>query len=62
MRRAIPALHPYVFMAWYVVKHRDNFTFTCVFGLVGIFKPNDRLSLNLVHKLYYCKLPQFCAF
>jgi len=31
MREAIPLFPPYVFMAWYVVKHRDNFTFT--FGI-----------------------------
>jgi hypothetical protein len=29
MRGAIPPLPQYVFMAWYLVKHRDNFTFTC---------------------------------
>jgi hypothetical protein len=23
---AVPPLHQYVFMAWYVVKHRDKFT------------------------------------
>jgi hypothetical protein len=28
MRGAILPLHHYVFMAWYLVKHRDNFTFT----------------------------------
>jgi hypothetical protein len=33
-RRTVTKLHPnpplpqYVFMAWYLVKHRDNFTFT----------------------------------
>jgi hypothetical protein len=28
MRGAIPSLPQYVFMAWYLVKHRENFTFT----------------------------------
>jgi hypothetical protein len=27
MRGAIPPHHQYVFMAWCLVKHRDNFTF-----------------------------------
>jgi hypothetical protein len=27
MHGAIPPLPQYVFMAWYLVKHRDNFTF-----------------------------------
>jgi hypothetical protein len=28
MREAIPPLPQYVFIAWCLVKHRDNFTFT----------------------------------
>jgi hypothetical protein len=28
MRGAIPPLLLYVFMAWYLVKHKDNFSFT----------------------------------
>jgi len=28
MREAIPPLPEHVFMAWCLVKHRDNFTFT----------------------------------
>jgi hypothetical protein len=28
MRGAIPPLPQYAFMAWCLVKHRDNFTFT----------------------------------
>jgi hypothetical protein len=28
MKGAIPPLLQYAFMAWYLVKHRDNFTFT----------------------------------
>jgi hypothetical protein len=30
MRGAIHSLPHYVFMAWCLVKHRDNFTFTTV--------------------------------
>jgi hypothetical protein len=30
MRGAIPPLPKYVFMAWYLVKHRDKFTFTVI--------------------------------
>jgi hypothetical protein len=38
MRGAIP-LHPqYVFMAWCLVKHRDNFTFTFLFTYLLSFQ------------------------
>jgi hypothetical protein len=37
MRRAIPPLPQYVFMAWCLIKHRDNFTF---YG-------SGRLSFNI---------------
>jgi len=30
MRRAIPPIPQYVFMAWCLIKHRDNFTFFTV--------------------------------
>jgi hypothetical protein len=33
--RAIPLLYQYVFVAWCLVKHRDNFTFT-FYGKTGI--------------------------
>jgi len=29
MREAIPPSTQYVFMAWCLVRERDNFTFTC---------------------------------
>jgi len=29
MSEAIPPLTQYAFMAWCLVKHRDNFTFIC---------------------------------
>jgi hypothetical protein len=31
MRGAIPPLPQYAFMAWYLAKHRDNFTFTFLY-------------------------------
>jgi hypothetical protein len=30
---AIPPVHQYIFMAWYFVNHRNNFTF-CIFTLL----------------------------
>jgi len=30
MSGAIPPLPQYAFIAWYLVKHRDNFTFTFI--------------------------------
>jgi hypothetical protein len=37
IRGAIPPLPQYVFMAWCLVKHRDNFTFTLSTSKVGIY-------------------------
>jgi hypothetical protein len=34
MRGAIPPLSQYAFMAWCLVKHRDNFTFTFTFAFM----------------------------
>jgi hypothetical protein len=34
MRGAIPPLSQYVLMPWYLVKHRDNFTFTFYFHAI----------------------------
>jgi hypothetical protein len=31
---ALPPLPQYVFMAWCLVKHRDNFTFTFTNGIM----------------------------
>jgi hypothetical protein len=36
MRGAIPPLPQYAFMAWCLVKHRDNFTFTLSTGRVSL--------------------------
>jgi hypothetical protein len=43
MRGAIPPLSQYAFMAWCLVKHRDNFTFICwphVYMRFGRYKVN----------------------
>jgi hypothetical protein len=43
MRGAIPPLPLYVFMAWYLVKHRDSFTFIS-FNMLQLYNcnpPND---------------------
>jgi hypothetical protein len=37
MRRSIPPLPQYVFMAWCLVKHRDDFTFTFTFTFTRLF-------------------------
>jgi hypothetical protein len=36
MRGAIPQLPHTSFMAWYIVKHRDKFTFTFNVSLNGV--------------------------
>jgi hypothetical protein len=47
MRGAIPPLPQYVFMAWCLVKHRDNFTFTFTLNVV-LQKLHPILGLYLV--------------
>jgi hypothetical protein len=42
MRGVLPPLSEYVFIAWYLVKHRDNFTFTfaftlCIYNALDLF-------------------------
>jgi hypothetical protein len=56
---AISPLPQYVFMAWYLVKHRDSFTFTYNKGYLGLNRaaaPTRRLTslmtLSHLHKLY----------
>jgi len=43
MRGAVPPILQYVLMAWYLVKHRDDFTFTCF------------SDSNAVHQLLFFK-------
>jgi hypothetical protein len=38
MRGAIPSLPQYVFMAWCIAKHRDNFTFVPLPFIRGPFE------------------------
>jgi hypothetical protein len=38
MTGAVPPLSQYVFMAWYLVKYRDDFTFTCQFIVTLTFQ------------------------
>jgi hypothetical protein len=37
MRRALPPLPHYVFMAWRLVKHRDNLTFTFINNITMLY-------------------------
>jgi hypothetical protein len=45
MRGAIPPLPQYVFMVWYLVKHRDNCTF--YMRQRGVLKLENPLSFYL---------------
>jgi hypothetical protein len=58
MRGAIPPLPQYVFVAWCLVKHRDNFTFTfnifLILDLPVLFKMlNLLLSVNFYKMKFY---------
>jgi hypothetical protein len=44
MRRAIPPIPQYAFMAWCLVKYRDNFTFTFILQNVLSISHSLRLS------------------
>jgi hypothetical protein len=46
MSGAIPSLPQYVFMAWCLVKHRDNFTF--YLDKAASIKPGISRLLNFV--------------
>jgi hypothetical protein len=48
MRGAIPPFLQYVFMAWCLIKHRDNFTFTIV---LLTFHYDQRAVLPLSRRL-----------
>jgi hypothetical protein len=45
MRGAIPPLPQYAFMAWCLVKHMDNFTFTFMIYFTTLSKV-DRIAMN----------------
>jgi hypothetical protein len=44
MRGAIPPLPQYAFMAWCLVKHKDNFTFYLYSGLLR--RPASKLQVS----------------
>jgi hypothetical protein len=44
MRGAIPPLPQYVFMAWCLIKHRDNFTFTLIADFSNIWSITGQLG------------------
>jgi hypothetical protein len=48
MLGAIPLLPQYVFMAWCLVKHRDNFTFTLHDVIMG-----DHMEARDSHYAYF---------
>jgi hypothetical protein len=49
MRGAIPPLPQYVFMVWWLVKHRDNFTFTFIsLYYISVLVQADRASIRQV--------------
>jgi hypothetical protein len=50
MRGAIIPLPQYAFMAWCLVKHRDNFTFTFTSVLVGTV---ERFSSSVYYKIQH---------
>jgi hypothetical protein len=52
MRGALPPLPPYLFMAWCLVKHRDNFTFTFIFKSGVAF--SDMMSIY--DHYYFCRI------
>jgi hypothetical protein len=53
MRGATPPLPQYIFMAWCLVKHRDNFTF---YFYLYLSQVNDiSYELSLIYKFYLTK-------
>jgi len=48
MRGAIPPLPPKVFMAWCLVKHGDNFTFSYLLIYVSDLNVDERTVLKLI--------------
>jgi hypothetical protein len=57
---------PYVFMAWCLAKHRDNFTFTLCLGLpCGVFPSLSRtkffMHFSAPHACYMPPIPSFFA-
>jgi hypothetical protein len=56
MRRAIPPLHQNAFMAWCLVKHRDNFTFTFFFKTESWMFRNVYRMKKVVYHFKNCRI------
>jgi hypothetical protein len=52
IRGAIPILPHYVFMAWFLVKHKDNFTFTFAYWIGGWVSLNEMPKGKCVKRKY----------
>jgi hypothetical protein len=64
MRGAIPPLPQYVFMAWCLVKHRDNFTFYLYIKqkfLLHVPKRRKISGKNLCSLLYFKCINLYCG-
>jgi hypothetical protein len=60
MSGAIPPLPEYAFMAWCLVQHRNNFTFTSTFTKVHYsFDKSSPLDPVLIHFNLYARLGSF---
>jgi hypothetical protein len=67
MRGAIPPLLQYAFMAWCLVKHKNNFTFTFYVSVSrGHYQTVGSLNLKRTHLKYVnsivALLPHFVIF
>jgi hypothetical protein len=58
MRGAIPPFPQYVFMAWCLVKHRDNFTFTMSRSSSGLSPPG--FLVNILYVLFVSFIHATC--
>jgi len=45
MREHIPTLHQYVFMAWCLVKHRENFTIIIIIIIIYLYEAKIGFTL-----------------
>jgi len=53
MREAIPPLLQYVFMAWYLVEHTENFAFnfTFTFNFPSVYDNKTSSANNILFKI-----------